>query len=32
MFDLFCVVLLLLFFVVAVGYTRAWERLEREDD
>jgi hypothetical protein len=32
MFDLVCLVLLLLFFVVAAAYTRGCERLQHEDD
>ena len=32
MFDLLCVALVLLFFVVAAAFTRGCEMLEREDD
>jgi len=32
MFDLFCLVLCVLFFFVAAAFTRGCEKLQREDD
>jgi len=32
MFDLLCLVLIVLFFVVAAAFTRGCEALQREDD